>query len=240
MAGVGIGLATGRPGAGGGGGVPALLTDLIEYWPLADEIGAHAGRVLTNNGSVTFGAGHIDQCAAFSGSNYLAMAAPASLQTGDIDYTLAAWVKISASAISGDNCAVAQGQYSSELMWAGGWNTASFRQFRVDGGDFVGIGWGSYSLEPMSSDTWYHLVGWYTASDAKVHLRVNAGTERVSGAAAFTPAVSASNFTIGRRTDGAYSLTGYISDVGFWKRALTSDEIVDLYNAGTGLAYPFA
>ena len=74
-----------RGASTGGGGVPSFLTDLIEYWPLADLVGEHAGRVLTNNGSVTFGAGHIDQCAAFSGSNYLDMAAPASLQTGDID-----------------------------------------------------------------------------------------------------------------------------------------------------------
>ncbi|MCB0245749.1 MAG: LamG domain-containing protein [Anaerolineae bacterium] len=237
--GVGIGLATGRPGAStGGGGVPSFLTDLIEYWPLADLVGEHAGRVLTNNGSVTFGAGHIDQCAAFSGSNYLDMAAPASLQTGDIDYTLAAWVKL--NSVVANSAIISQGQCSSELWYDGGWDTFSFTQWRVDGGDSISAGSGSYRLEPASTGTWYHVVGWYTASDGKAHLRVNAGTERISSAAGFTPAVSSSNFAIGRRPDGAHNMDGYISDAAFWKRALTSAEIVDLYAAGTGLAYPFA
>ncbi len=241
MAGVGIGLATGRPGAGGGGGVPSLLTDLIEYWPLADLVGAHAGRVLTNNGSVTFGAGLIDQCASFDGSTqYLDMTAPSSLQTGNIDYTVACWVNLNAGGISGNSCLVAQGQYAFELWYDAGWDTFSFTQWRADGGDSVSAGSGSYRLEPGTAGTWYHIAGWFTASDGKAHMRVNAGTERVSGAAAFTPSASSSNFAIGRRPDGAHMANGYVSDVAFWKRALTSDEIVSLYNAGAGLAYPFA
>lgn len=239
---VGIGLATGSIGSGSAVAiVTGLMTDLIEYWPLADLVGANAGRVLTNNGGVTFTTGHIDQCASFDGATqYLDIAAPVSLQVDNQDFTVSCWMKINSSGIGSDCIGVAQGNQGWHISWRGSWDTWSFKVWKTDGTTSIAIGEGSLSLEPATSDTWYYVVGWYTASDKKVHLRVNAGTEHVSDAAAFTPSADGSNFTIGRRPDSAYPMDGYISDVAFWKRALTSDEIVALYAAGAGLAYPFA
>ena len=50
------------------------------------------------------------------------------------------------------------------------------------------------------------------------------------------------NFTIGYDTDRAGGLPerhykGYLDEFGFWKRALTSDEVKLLYNNGLGLSY---
>jgi hypothetical protein len=38
---------------------------------------------------------------------------------------------------------------------------------------------------------------------------------------------------------GGQNFLGEIDEVGIWSRALTSGEISDLYNSGSGLSYPF-
>lgn len=43
---------------------------------------------------------------------------------------------------------------------------------------------------------------------------------------------------IGR--SGNFSMEGYIDEIGIWSRALTTDEITELYNNGSGLQYPFS
>jgi len=39
--------------------------------------------------------------------------------------------------------------------------------------------------------------------------------------------------------DVAHSLAGKADEVGIWSRALTSDEISEIYNSGDGITYPF-
>ena len=44
---------------------------------------------------------------------------------------------------------------------------------------------------------------------------------------------------IGARQPGDYSIDGNMDEIGFWNRAITSDERAELYNGGEGFAYPF-
>lgn len=55
--------------------------------------------------------------------------------------------------------------------------------------------------------------------------------------AAITPATGGEVY-IGRRGNGNY-FHGYIDEVGVWNRALTPNEVSDLYNGGLGKSYPF-
>src|SRR5262245_39117478 len=75
----------------------ALTDGLISYWRLDEASGSradsHGGNALTENGGVGSAAGKISGAADFDGSNdYLSRADNADLSTGDIDFTVQAWV----------------------------------------------------------------------------------------------------------------------------------------------------
>jgi hypothetical protein len=63
-------------------------------------------------------------------------------------------------------------------------------------------------------------------------ISLGGGTEE-----SYTSAVP-STWYIGGDTDGEV-FNGRIDEVGYWRKALTVDEITALYNGGAGLAYPF-
>jgi hypothetical protein len=44
---------------------------------------------------------------------------------------------------------------------------------------------------------------------------------------------------IGELDGLARDIAGTFDEIGFWSRALSSEEILMLYNGGTGLSYPF-
>ena len=78
----------------------SLLTDLVSYWKLdeasGDALDSHGTNNLTVNGSIGTAAGKIGSARDLesSGSDqYFSLADNASLSTGDIDFSVAGWVK---------------------------------------------------------------------------------------------------------------------------------------------------
>lgn len=216
--------------------VPSFFpkTGLVSYYKLdGNSNDAHG----SNNGSdtsITYGTnyGKISQGALFngSGSNITLTGAGTSLSLSG-DFTLMAWVKLSGSGgrtiISK---AVSNGAsnnnyefvvYDTKLLLAG-----------VLGKHTVG----SYTF---SSNTWYQVCATKTGSNT-VALYVNGVILSVTKpAGAETYSTNSTQPYIGRRDDGAGQgyFNGSIDEVGIWSRALTSDEISQLYNSGAGLAY---
>ena len=78
----------------------------------------------------------------------------------------------------------------------------------------------------------------------QVDLRINTTDSSSSGDD--TPVyVGVTPFLIGGELSSgsilaANSFEGKVDEVGFWNRVLSDDELTTLYNAGTGLQYPFA
>ena len=88
-----------------------------------------------------------------------------------------------------------------------------------------------------SQNTWYHLVGTYDGTDAKLYINGEVkGTAIGSG----NIRVSTTNVYIGQWGDGTARFNGLIDEVRIYNRALTAAEISDLYNnyGYTTTAYP--
>lgn len=89
--------------------------------------------------------------------------------------------------------------------------------------------------------SWWHVTASYDGQNQRFY--VNAVEDENSPSASWTHGVvydpNNTRFYIGNGVyeDGGFG--GYIDEVGFWGRALTQDEITNLYNAGNGKTFPF-
>lgn len=84
---------------------------------------------------------------------------------------------------------------------------------------------------------WYHVVLIYDGSN--VWLYVNGKLDTGPNAVAGTLLLTNTTFYIGSGGGLNFAQNAYVDEVGVWLRALTPDEVVELYNDGQGLAYPF-
>jgi hypothetical protein len=95
-----------------------------------------------------------------------------------------------------------------------------------------GVGGGS-TLAWLPVNLWHHLV--VAVNGNTLSLYANGGlADTVTLSAA--PRPTADQVQIGARSNG-YGWLGSIDEVGFWNRGLTADEVAQLYNNGSGLAY---
>ena len=100
----------------------------------------------------------------------------------------------------------------------------------------------STSAGALSTGVWYHLVAtWDGTSDADgVKLYLN-GSEVDSATASSGTLYTrgTDGFEIGRDPHNSRYFDGIVDEIGIWNRSLSSTEVEDLYNSGSGLAYPF-
>lgn len=221
----------------------ALTDSLISHWDLDEASGtradSHGSSGLAENGTVGNAAGKVGNAAAVSGgaANYLSVADSAPLSTGDIDFTVQAWIYIT----TGSDYAVAgkwsgEGQYEWLLYYS---QSATTCVFAVTG-DGAAASLASVTANnggSLSDNTWYLFHAWHDAANNQLGISVNAGTPDT---AAHSAGVfdSTSNFTVGRSDDGpSMPFNGRIDELAFWKRVLTGAERTELYNSGAGLAY---
>lgn len=97
------------------------------------------------------------------------------------------------------------------------------------------------STDAISVDTWYHVVFVNRGDGETLQLYVN-GSDVSASAGTFsgTLIVAASTTCFGNSYSGAGAyLDGIIDSPGIWNKALTSDEVTELYNSGNGVTYPF-
>jgi hypothetical protein len=218
--------------AGGSSSSP-LLTDLAAYWKLddltwSDSVGSNN---LTNNGGVTVGTPKLGAGSAeFDGTNTLSLAStPAVTLDGTTSFTLAGWFRTSSTAtqtvVGKKDGASPSTEYILLLLSSG-------TSLRWDvGSDNV------TASTILSINTWYFFVAQYDTTSGNCGISVNAGSFATTSA---TPATISNPFYIGSRDNTLSFFEGVIDEVGIWKRLLTSGEISDLYNSGSGLSYPFS
>lgn len=227
-----------------------LTSGLLAYYKL-DNVNDSSGSgfTLTNNGSVTFSTGKIDNCAiinsyAVTAVKYLSIANDLGVDGGSL--TMAAWYKPSGQpATSGDHHTIVchSGTTTDVNDMITYYNNSSTmtvwfnRQKQGTANQAV-----SYATT-LSNGTWYHLV--YTYDGSYVRAYIN-GSQVGSDVAASGSGSANQNdsFAIGAvqgNPAGTYYYTpnGIIDEVGVWNRALSGTEISELYNSGNGLTYPF-
>ncbi len=93
--------------------------------------------------------------------------------------------------------------------------------------------------ELWEADTWYFIAGTYDGKDLKIYLN-NTHTAIGTGINPESTAGEPLRIGSGLSEESAdKEWPGKIDEIAIWNRALTPDEIIELYNSGSGLAYPF-
>lgn len=226
----------------------ANLTNLSAFWKMDETVafasrldshGPHHLSLGTENAATT---GKIGSAAIFSDSisNCMYTASTTALQAGDIDFTLSCWVKILSKPAHG---MFIVGKFASGPLYEYSiyWDNASDRFKFVVSSD-GGLGAGSTIITATGAPaigTWYHIVAGHDATLNEIFMTIN-GTAITAVAHAGGVYTGTGQFQLVDNTFGGSALNGYIDEVGYWKgKRLSTQEISDLYNAGTGQAYPF-
>jgi len=221
-------------------------TNLISYWKLDETSGTRADskgtNTLTDNNTVLFLTGIINNAADFESTNseYLSLASNSTVQTGDIDFTFTAWVKLeSKPAVAGHiiskrGASSPSGIFEYDLRYDAKSDAFMF-EVSPNGNYPTGYVISKYLGSPVIG-TWYFIAAWHDSVNNILGISLNAGTANTKdySGGAF---VGTAPFQLGAAS-GAEFFDGLIDEVSFWKRKLSQTEISQLYNNGAGLAYP--
>ncbi len=227
-----------------------LLDDLISYWKLDEASGNALDSFGTNHLSPINApgatAGVINGARTFNGNQqYFSIPTNASLEVGTTDFTFSTWAKLDNK--TGHHAFIGK-QIESYPTYNRDYSLyydIDFDRlvFQVAGPDGVTLTRAfADALGSPAINTWYFLAGGYDRANGFVWISVNGGpkgTTLFSGDVHVGPA----DFMLGSVDSSGQIVTGYhaglLDETGFWKRTLTNGELAQLYNSGSGLAYPF-
>jgi len=211
----------------------ALSDNLLHYWSLeeasGDAIDAHGAADLGENVSaIGTAAGKVGNARDIGSAAYFNNAGVGSDSTKS--YAVQAW--INADTLNSFRTVIC-------FRWdaAGGW-WCGFDAGRIT---FYAGGGGSYPNVTddvtLSTGTWYHCV-WNFAADGSVELFVD-GLSVATGTAGRSVTAS-TGIAVGRDSEDANNpFDGRIDELGLWERVLTSAEVTELYNSGSGRDYAY-
>jgi|DEB0MinimDraft_6_1074348.scaffolds.fasta_scaffold54255_2 hypothetical protein len=228
-----VNKATAPAGASNG-----LLTDLESYWKLDEASGtladSHGARDVTNNGATYGATGIIDDALDFDGSNdYATTGTWTGFASGT--KTISFWFKadvIPTTVTPKDRIiTIEDNSYQDRPAF-----TAGLFSSTLDVG-FGGNPWNGYvNLISVSTATWYHIVATMNYSTGALSVYVNGSLE---GTATNTGLVHSNVIVQFGRFNSPFGqfFNGILDEVGIWSRELSSTDVTNLYNSGSGLAY---
>ena len=230
----------------------ALIDNIQGYWKLDEASGNAAdstanANTLTNNATVTYGAGKINNAATFVSASSQYFSRTDAAQVGlDLtgDHSLAFWFKLTSWA-SGDNFYVAVKWASSDANFTYAIsNPAGVSRINANlynnANPANNHPYAKNAASAFSTATWYHAVFTYNLTTETMTFYINGSSlGTVQDLTQDTLHNSAGAFELG----GSGVLASYsdmsLDEVGIWNRELTSGEVTSLYNGGAGLSYPF-
>lgn len=217
----------------------SLNTNLVSYWKLDETSGTRidavtaTGNDLTDNNTVTSNPGIIVNAGQFTAasSEWLTHTSNSSLQTGDIDFTFAAWVYLDATGTA--MTILAKYGATTKEYWLRYENTGVF-SFCVFATGTAGCSTiQATTFGAPATATWYHIIAWHDSVNNSLGICVNGGTpDTVSYSSGIT--ALAGDFGMGALPTVGQYWNGRIDEVGFWKKVLNSAERDELYNSGAG------
>ena len=231
--------------------VSTLLTSLVSFWKLEESSGTrvdavtHQGNDLTDNNTVTQATGKIGnaaQCTA-ANSEFLSISDNSSLRlsTGGTGFTIAGWVYAdSLTHNTGwlgkwDSGASDELEYACQYFTSGPGPRFAFSMY--DGVSQFILRANTFGVP--STATWYFICCGYDNVNDELFISVNNGTQDTLSFGGGTSPTGTATLYIGKYTTAATHWDGRIDAVGLWKRTLSATEITELYNAGSGVEYPF-
>lgn len=219
-------------------------TSLVSCWPLDETSGIRYDSVdvsndLSDNNTVLYAGGKISNAAQFvrADSEYLSITDGS--QSGlDItgDMSLSFWLYI-------DSLPSASSAYGLISKWSGAPNNQFLLQLRNDGGtyylrfynsdDGTNIVYDSSSYS-FTTGTWYHIVLVYDASAGSAEIYIN-GSSHDTLTTLDTSIINASGVFYLGAFDASSFFDGRLDEVFVYSRALSSGDVVDLYNSNNAL-----
>jgi len=211
------------------------LTDNHAYGYALNEASGNFLDVLLSNdltasGSPGSGTGKLGNCRTFNGSNqYASRADNATLSTGDIDWSVMAW--INTASISGFPVLAHKG-------WPGGSANSEWVIYLNGGKPTLEVGFGTSTSTPLahgttlSNGTWYLLAAGHDSVNNQLWISLNAGTPVTQ---THMPGVNdgTGDFVIGASVSQGLYWNGSIDEFHFFKRDIRSD-LAAFYNSGAG------
>lgn len=216
-------------------------TGLLAYYKCDDNA---ANTTVTdstgngNDGTATTNTNNLYDATAKIGSSFDFSASEkvplTNMLSGEAEFSYCAWVQTNAlgayrRVISKDNNAVS---YNILLRMTNG----NKFQGSVNNGAGDTYITGSTTI---TTGTWYFVA--VTYSSGHLNLYVNGSSDATEVTTATGNLRTASDIlTMASYRDATGQWDGLIDEVSVWNRALTSTDITDLYNSGSGLSYPFS
>lgn len=214
----------------------ALIDDLIAWYDLAEASGnaidAHGSNDLTDNNTVGTDADGRD----FERSNSedFSIADNADFSVGDIDFSFAmVFKKESVDFTRGT------------LFYKGDGGETPYMAYETSGAVRFDVSSGSGFANQTSVDaaagslfdtSLHHFACGHDSANNQIWAQLDGGT-RVTQAYTHGSYDDAKGFYIGSEFSSQRYWDGVIGKFGFWKRYLTSDEVIELWNAGDPLGY---
>ncbi|MCC7264632.1 MAG: T9SS type A sorting domain-containing protein, partial [Candidatus Latescibacteria bacterium] len=202
-----------------------LLEGLVSYWPL-DSNANDAEGTNPNHGTVygatLQGSGRIGGCYYFDGYDDRIAIPINGFPTGGGARTTAAWMKTGAGGLheiisygaTGGGQAWTMGQWD-QNVFVSSWASPQY----------------TVSAPGLNNNAWKHVVVTLESGTAKTYVDGSLIDSRGMGINTGTSAGG----QIGARISPTEYFSGYIDEVGVWSRALSSSEVSQLYNSGSGL-----
>lgn len=234
------------------GGPNNLLTKLVGFWPLNEELGGDAVDLHVNNLTlseyrmgmlpVTVETGMVYPISRGYNNTIQARHVRSDsniVSTGDVDFTVAAWVYLTGNA---------GGYIISKYRTTSGYKEFYLRyenfsrkfEFAISSGSLVSV----VRSAVVNLGTWYLVIGWHDSAQSQIGIQVNEEAATIAGDTV-NPKDTISGLAIGGIDINAIGsfFEGRIGPAMFWKSAaglgglLTSAQRKALFNGGNGLTY---
>lgn len=221
-----------------------LDNSLISHWKLDELSGTRndskGTNHLTSNNNVGVVGGKVDNAAVFTAasSTSLSVSSNATLQTGNIDFTLSGWIYLTSKTAIMDIVSKwgASGNFEYILIY----NSTSDRlEFYVSstGSNIVGAVANNYGSP--ATGAWIFFEVYHDSVNDVIGIRINNGTANTAAHSAGVFASTAAFMLGDRAVTAATYFNGRMDSISLWKRILTTSERSSLYNSGVGLDYPY-
>lgn len=233
-----------------------LTNGLVAYWEMENGGWANSGPLnvpLTAVGTVSVVPGLTGNAAEFNGvnANYLYRLNETRWSALSDSVTFIAWFKLnSTNAASGfvSKWNTAQGQKEYQFVWSKIYNSVTFG-LATNG---VVLSTGAYSIvstpaRQWPTNEWFMAAAIVNPATLKTKVRVGDSSGSLEDWTESTQwqgwgyAGSGTNtvapLRIGLSGQDLSTINGQLDNVGVWNRALTDEEIAEIYNAGAGVDY---
>ena len=215
----------------------ALTDNLVAYYKMEGNSTDSAGSNSGTDTDITYstGNGKIEQGAGFNGiTSKIIIDNDASLNFTSA-LTVSTWITRTGT--------LRDRRIFSNLDGTNGWilmsnDVSPYTQLK----GYIKIGTTLYQINggtAMAENTLYLATLTYDGSNIRLYLNGVSDATAVAATGSITTNTATKKIGVNENGNNQF-WSGNIDECGVWSRALTPDEVTELYNSGSGLSYPFS